>query len=154
VFQVAPAGSSGTAQNALATALEINSARDSIFSGNVGLYSTTSLRIGSSSVNWQITLSITSITQSSNNFYGFYNGTNLAAGGSADTRLYRDDAAVIGVRGASSTTGGALSFVEQTAPAAPAANGVRIYAVDNGSGKTQLMALFATGAAQQIAIEP
>jgi len=43
---------------------------------------------------------------------------------------------------------------EMTAPAAPAANGVRIYAVDNGSGKTQLMALFATGAAQQIAIEP
>jgi hypothetical protein len=43
---------------------------------------------------------------------------------------------------------------EMTAPSAPAANGVRIYAVDNGSGKTQLMALFATGAAQQIAIEP
>jgi len=43
---------------------------------------------------------------------------------------------------------------EMTAPAAPAANSVRIYAVDNGSGKTQLMALFATGAAQQIAIEP
>ena len=43
---------------------------------------------------------------------------------------------------------------EMTAPAAPAANGVRIYAEDNGSGKTRLMALFATGAAQQIAIEP
>ena len=45
-------------------------------------------------------------------------------------------------------------MTEMTAPAAPAANSVRIYAVDNGSGKTQLMALFATGAAQQIAIEP
>lgn len=43
---------------------------------------------------------------------------------------------------------------EMTAPAAPAANSVRIYAEDNGSGKTRLMALFATGAAQQIAIEP
>jgi hypothetical protein len=43
---------------------------------------------------------------------------------------------------------------EMTAPAAPAANGVRIYAEDNGSGKTRLMAIFATGAAQQIAIEP
>jgi len=31
---------------------------------------------------------------------------------------------------------------------------VRIFAQDNGAGKTQLMALFATGAAQQIAIEP
>lgn len=52
------------------------------------------------------------------------------------------------------TTGAFLEFVEQTAPAAPAANSVRIYAEDNGSGKTRLMALFATGAAQQIAIEP
>ena len=43
---------------------------------------------------------------------------------------------------------------EMTAPAAPAANGVRIYAEDNGSGKTRLMAKFATGAAVQIAIEP
>ena len=45
-------------------------------------------------------------------------------------------------------------MTEMTAPAAPAANKVRFYAEDNGSGKTRLMALFATGAAQQIAIEP
>lgn len=45
-------------------------------------------------------------------------------------------------------------MAEMTAPAAPAANGVRIYAEDNGSGKTRLMARFATGAAVQIAIEP
>ncbi len=44
-------------------------------------------------------------------------------------------------------------MIEMAAPAAPAANTVRIYAVDNG-GKTQLMALFPTGLAQQIAIEP
>ena len=43
---------------------------------------------------------------------------------------------------------------EMTAPAAPATNSVRIYAEDNGAGKTRLMALFASGAAQQIAIEP
>jgi hypothetical protein len=43
---------------------------------------------------------------------------------------------------------------EMTAPSAPAANSVRIYAEDNGAGKTRLMALFATGAAQQISIEP
>jgi hypothetical protein len=47
-----------------------------------------------------------------------------------------------------------LQFAETTAPAAPAANSVRIYAEDNGSGKTRLMALFPTGVAQQIAIEP
>jgi hypothetical protein len=47
-----------------------------------------------------------------------------------------------------------IEMVEVTAPAAPATNGVRIYAEDNGSGKTRLMARFATGAAVQIAIEP
>jgi hypothetical protein len=47
-----------------------------------------------------------------------------------------------------------VELSEQTAPAAPAANKVRIYCVDNGAGKTRLMALFPTGAAQQIAIEP
>ena len=50
--------------------------------------------------------------------------------------------------------GGSFEMVERTAPSAPAANGVRIYAEDDGAGKTRLMALFATGAAQQIAIEP
>ena len=50
--------------------------------------------------------------------------------------------------------GGSLEMLEQTAPSAPSANAVRIYAEDNGSGKTKLMALFATGVAQQIAIEP
>ena len=45
-------------------------------------------------------------------------------------------------------------FNESAAPAAPAANCAVIYAQDNGAGKTQLMARFPTGAAQQIAIEP
>ena len=45
-------------------------------------------------------------------------------------------------------------LTEMTAPSAGAADTVRIYAVDNGSGKTQLMALFSSGAAQQIAIQP
>ena len=45
-------------------------------------------------------------------------------------------------------------FVETTPPAAPDANHVRIYAEDNGAGKTQLVAKFPSGNAQQIAIEP
>jgi hypothetical protein len=53
-----------------------------------------------------------------------------------------------------STGGGALEFREQTAPAAPATDNVRIYAEDDGAGKTRLMALFATGAAVQLAVEP
>lgn len=43
---------------------------------------------------------------------------------------------------------------ESADPAAPAANGVRLYARDNGAGKTQLCARFATGAVQIIATEP
>ena len=53
-----------------------------------------------------------------------------------------------------SSAGGALQLTEMTAPAAPATDNVRIYAEDNGSGKTRIMARFATGAAVQIAIEP
>ena len=49
---------------------------------------------------------------------------------------------------------GYIEGAEQTAPAAPAANGYRIFAEDNGSGKTRLMVRFASGASQQIAIEP
>ena len=49
---------------------------------------------------------------------------------------------------------GSVQLTEQTAPGAPAADNVVLYAVDNGAGKTQLMARFATGAAQQVAIEP
>ena len=65
----------------------------------------------------------------------------------------------LAVSGASTLTGAVttanfIAGVEMTAPAAPAANGYRIYADDNGSGKTRLMVLFATGGAQQIAIEP
>lgn len=46
-----------------------------------------------------------------------------------------------------------LEFGEVTAPSAPAANGVRIYAEDNGSGKTRIVAKFATGAAIVLATQ-
>jgi hypothetical protein len=84
---------------------------------------------------------------------GFSSAANNAVSSSSDTRFVRSAAQVIGLL--NSTTGGAsLEMTEQTAPSAPASNKVRIYAEDNGSGKTRLMALFPSGAAQQIAIEP
>jgi hypothetical protein len=49
--------------------------------------------------------------------------------------------------------GTGLYLTEMTAPGAPAANNLVIYAVDNGAGKTRLMVRFATGVAQQIAIQ-
>ena len=50
--------------------------------------------------------------------------------------------------------GNFAQLTEMTAPAAGASNTARIFAEDNGSGKTRLMVQFASGAAQQIAIEP
>jgi hypothetical protein len=52
--------------------------------------------------------------------------------------------------------GGGLVFVGEASSdhTAPAANGCTIYTKDNGAGKTQLMAIFNTGAAQQLAIQP
>lgn len=75
------------------------------------------------------------------------------AGGTANTRIDSPAAGIIRFQ-APSTTGEALELHEMTAPSAGGANTVRIYAEDNGAGKTRLMALFSTGAAQQIAIEP
>lgn len=75
----------------------------------------------------------------------FWNST-ADTNGSADTALTRAGAGILGVP--------ILQGVEVSAPAAPAANGYRLFAQDNGAGKTQLMVLFATGAAQQVAIEP
>lgn len=75
-------------------------------------------------------------------------------GATRDAALERVAAGVIGVRASGSSVGGALEYIEQTAPSAPSADRVRVYAQDNGAGKTQLMALFSSGAAQQIAIQP
>jgi len=49
---------------------------------------------------------------------------------------------------------GAMQFDEMGSAPTAEANAGRIYAEDNGSGKTRLMVVFGTGAAQQIAIEP
>lgn len=160
-FQVAPAGLDGSGVNGFQTALTINADLSSSFaqnsqgislslSGAIILPSNRGISLNGfnsatriNAANFQIQSSgVISFTATDN------------AGASADTILAREAAGVTAVRGSNTTTGGALSFIEQTAPAAPAANGVRIYAEDNGSGKTRLMALFATGVAQQIAVEP
>lgn len=45
-------------------------------------------------------------------------------------------------------------MTEMTAPAAPAANNFRIWAQDNGSGKTQAMIEFSSGGPIQLSIQP
>ena len=47
-----------------------------------------------------------------------------------------------------------LEFREMTSPIAGPTNSARVFAEDNGSGKTRLMVRFPTGATQQLAIEP
>jgi len=47
-----------------------------------------------------------------------------------------------------------IEMSEVTAPGAGAANSARLYAVDDGGGKTNLVVIFASGAAQVIAAEP
>lgn len=47
-----------------------------------------------------------------------------------------------------------IEFGEMTAPDAPTVNRARLYVKDNGSGKSQLVVRFATGAEQVIATEP
>ena len=95
----------------------------------------------------------------------FFAWTNGARSGTIDTAFKRNAAGIVEVNNGTAGTYRDLKLrnliqteytelTEMTAPAAPATNSVRIYAEDNGSGKTRLMALFATGAAQQIAIEP
>ena len=84
-------------------------------------------------------------------YFAFSSTTNSGAG--KDAGIKRTIAGVVGVTNGS-TGGGALGLIEMTSPAAPATNGVYIFAEDNGGGKTRLMARFATGATQQLAIEP
>ena len=85
--------------------------------------------------------------------------------GSASTGIYENAAGVLEINNGTAGTYRDLKLrnliqteysqlTEMTAPSAPATNSVRIYAEDNGAGKTRLMALFPTGAAQQVAIEP
>lgn len=75
------------------------------------------------------------------------------AAAAMDIGLQRSSAGIVKITNGSSG-GGSLHFQEQTAPSAPAANNVYLYADDSGGGKTRIMARFATGAAVQIAIEP
>lgn len=70
-------------------------------------------------------------------------GLEIATQSGADTES-------IGLR----LNGNFMEGTEMTAPAAPAANNYRVWAQDNGSGKTQLMVEFSSGGALQLAIQP
>jgi len=75
--------------------------------------------------------------------------------GATDTAFYRNAAAIMSLRGSSTTTPGAFNFYTYGAspPSAPSASMALLYA-DTSGGKIRIMALFPSGAAQQVAIEP
>lgn len=73
---------------------------------------------------------------------------HLAIGNGSNTTTIGNSTTV-----ATHLAAGSLVINEMTAPSG-VANKVTLYAEDNGSGKTRLMAIFGSGAAQQIAIEP
>lgn len=171
IFQVAPAGGAGSSQNAFATALTIASNKTATFAGDIlgttGITLATGsnrsvasagskMLLGDSSDTYAVAISGAAnagVTLKSAGVLCWTDGTSY--GGTADARLYRDADGIIALRGGSTTTGGALSLYTYGAspPAAPAASIVRLYA-DTSGAKIRLMAIFPSGAAQQIAIEP
>lgn len=80
--------------------------------------------------------------------------TNDTPAASPDITLNRVATSVLGLSANNSTAGACFELREMTAPSAPSSDRARIYAEDNGSGKTRLMVRFPSGVAQQIAIEP
>lgn len=86
---------------------------------------------------------------------GFTNGAKLSflgSGNSEKVRLRGLTAGLLDLIGP--TDGAGLSFIEMATPPSAVANKAIVYAQDNGAGKTQLMVIFPSGAAQQISIEP
>ena len=77
-----------------------------------------------------------------------------AVGNTVDLQLARGAAGLLDLFNLSGNTGAAMQFTEMTAPSAGASNTARLFCRDNGSGKTQLCAIFPTGAIQVIATEP
>ena len=101
--------------------------------------------------------------------YGSYtdgaNYTRLSIGHDGREAFIRSEGAGIGsvndvdlvlapFRGGGVDVGNYVRLTEMERPSGRRADTVRIYAEDGGSGKTRLMAVFGTGDAQQIAVEP
>jgi hypothetical protein len=86
--------------------------------------------------------------------------TTLNGTTSMSERVRIADDGNVGINGVTSPSteldigAGAIEFDEMTAPGGGAVNTARLYAVDNGAGKTQLAVVFNTGAVQILAVEP
>ena len=157
IFQVAPAGSTGSAQNALVDALTIGSNRVVTVAANASSLAQIAMADRGTVLSIYATaFGVQPLIVSAPGGVAIENNTGaFRLGASQDVQLHRDATGVLGLRGSSTTTAGAMSFYTYGAspPAAPAASIVRLYA-DTSGGKIRLMAIFPSGVAQQIAIEP
>ena len=119
----------------------------SILAGPIGGGSVQSSAVVIDGANLQITIG-------SN---GLFRWTATAGGGGGfgtpDLAWGRAAANIANLTNAS-TGGAAIQFTEMTAPSAGASNTARLFCRDNGSGKSQLCVIFATGAIQVVATEP
>jgi hypothetical protein len=85
----------------------------------------------------------------------FMDGTSMRSEGATSTsgaflvRIAGDVTDRLGI-----LAGGVIQFQEQTDFTAPVSNHARMYARDNGAGKTQVVVRFPTGAIQVVATEP
>jgi hypothetical protein len=157
VFQVAPAGGGGASQNTLVDALTIGSNRVVTVAANASSLAQIAMADRGTVLSiYASAFGVQPLLVSAPGGLAIDNNTGaFRIGASQDVQLHRDATGVLGLRGSSTTTAGAMSFYTYGAspPAAPAASIVRLYA-DTSGGKIRLMAIFPSGVAQQIAIEP
>lgn len=81
-------------------------------------------------------------------------GFSGSAANMGDVAIGRADTALMKLVNAPASEGAGIEFKEMTAPSAGGSNTARLFCRDNGSGKSQLCVIFATGAIQVIATEP
>jgi hypothetical protein len=101
IFQVAPAGSSGTAQNALATALTIDSTRLATFAGAItttGYVTAGGLSLGSGGAGGIFVLNDNRFLLNSTGYFAFSSNANVNVDIAGDVRLYRDAANTLALR--------------------------------------------------------
>lgn len=121
--------------------------------GNGGLYLGRSIGAGTGPSAWIGYASGYVVSLPSDGVFSWSaNGATGQFAGTGDTRLSRSAAGILALVG--SSTGAAFELTEMTAPSAGGANTARLYAQDNGSGKTRLVVLFPSGVQQVLATEP
>ena len=142
---------SGTAANGLGTSVHIDVERDDGTDGTAGIYGASWMSTPTPGVEDGYLWWAPTLNSSSSTHYMRLDSTGLRVGDSTAPTLRLE---VVGSMDLNTTN----AFVQMTEmaglPAAPAANGARLYLVDNGAGKTSLRVIFNSGAAQTIATEP